>query len=341
MTLSHVFFRADATQSIGVGHVMRCLALAQYIAKQGIACHLLTTNPSHIVVQRWLDCGFSVHNLGELDVGSVADSGATLTAINEFGSAAKYNECILIADHYDFQLDYFRALRTAGFKLGIFDDLADRPMSADWVINQNPGAEQQFDYTFMAPTTELLGAQYVVLRDGIKGEKSAGGRGLLITMGGADLKNLGLKALQGLLAKGAGFPIHLVCSAPESGYNEAVEFAQNYDHVQVSSLGNIEKLMVHADLALCAGGVTALELAHLGVGSVIVILADNQRAGALALQDAGASRATEDLNCAVDDAFEIMRDVELRRNMAMSGRTLIDGKGADRIFKSLVKGFAS
>jgi spore coat polysaccharide biosynthesis predicted glycosyltransferase SpsG len=159
---------------------------------------------------------------------------------------------------------------------------------------------------------------------------------LLITMGGADRQNLGLQAVQGLLAKGAEFSMRLICTAPQPGLDDAIALARQFANVQVSPPGAIERHMLQGDAALCAGGVTSLELAHLGVPSIVLILADNQRPGALALHQAGAALAMDTLENAVGSTFDLMHDPERRRAMAKAGRKLIDGKGAERILQSLV-----
>lgn len=312
---------------------MRCLALAQHMNEMGVACHLLTTAPEATAAARWRDCGLGVHDLGDVSPGSTQDAQAT---VHRAGALAGSDTAVLIADSYAFDMEYLSALKASGYKLAVFDDLADRPLAADWIINQNPGADVHFDYASVTGATLLLGAGYVVLRQGIKGESATGGAGLLITMGGADLQNLGLQAVQGLLAKGADFPMHLICSAAAPGMDDAIAVARQFDNVRVSKPGPIERHMMNADAALCAGGVTSLELAHLGVASVALIIADNQRPGALALHDAGAAVAAETLSNAVDGAFDLMRDAGHRRTMALAGRKLIDGEGAARILQCLV-----
>jgi len=327
--LSHAFFRADALPSTGAGHVMRCLALAQHMHEAGVGCSLITVSPEAAAAERWRDAELEVLGLGDVVPGSTRDAEETVARIaNETG--------VLIADSYAFDKDYLSVLQASGLKLAVFDDLADRPLSADWVINQNPGADVHFDYAELPNATLLLGADYVVLRQGIKDEVAIGGAGLLITMGGSDLDNLGLQAVKALLAKGADFPMHLICSAPQAGFDEAVALAGHYETLRVSPPGPIERHMINADAALCAGGVTSLELAHLGVASVALIIADNQRPGALALGDAGAALAVETLEAAADVAYDLMHNTEQRHAMAQAGRALIDGQGAARILNSLM-----
>ena len=99
-------------------------------------------------------------------------------------------------------------------------------------------------------------------------------------------------------------------------------------------------LMARADLAVSAGGSTCWEMAYMGLPNLVLVLADNQRPIAERLAAAGVSlnlgdaRRLDpaDLAAALDD---LVRDRARRRAMAAAGRTLIDGRGAERVLDSL------
>ena len=160
-----------------------------------------------------------------------------------------------------------------------------------------------------------------------------GGGGLLVTLGGADQGNIGLDMLRKIEGN---FPIHFICSANAQGMRDAQQFADNSDgRVSVRPPGDIDRLMLNADAAFCAGGVTALELASLGVPSVIMTTADNQQIGASALTEAGAAIRADSVEEAAKVASSLMANTKRRKSMAGAGRGLIDGRGAERVTKAL------
>jgi spore coat polysaccharide biosynthesis predicted glycosyltransferase SpsG len=93
--------------------------------------------------------------------------------------------------------------------------------------------------------------------------------------------------------------------------------------------------MLAADAAICAGGVTALELASLGVPSVIMTTADNQEIGAAALVKAGAAIRARSIGEAAKIANDLMTNPAQRTSMAAAGRVLIDGQGVQRVASAL------
>ena len=94
-------------------------------------------------------------------------------------------------------------------------------------------------------------------------------------------------------------------------------------------------MMAAADMALCAGGTTTLELAACGVPMVVVTVADNQEPGAAALAGAGCARLAGSGVEALPDAAKIlcdlMPDAAACKDMGRAGIVLVDGEGVARI----------
>jgi RimJ/RimL family protein N-acetyltransferase len=95
-------------------------------------------------------------------------------------------------------------------------------------------------------------------------------------------------------------------------------------------------LMTEADLAIGAGGVTALERCCLGLPSVLVTVADNQRKIAAMLEGAGAVINAGDVDAGLEARLAVLlRDVlenaAARIAMTKTGAALVDGRGVERI----------
>jgi RimJ/RimL family protein N-acetyltransferase len=94
-------------------------------------------------------------------------------------------------------------------------------------------------------------------------------------------------------------------------------------------------MMASADLAIGGAGVTAWERCTLGVPSLVLVLAGNQRSGALALDEAGAAKVFEPDADGIEGlvrAFEHLAGAgEARAAMARAARHVTDGRGALRV----------
>ena len=331
----NILFRADAGAGIGSGHLMRCLGLAQYLRDEGASCSLLTTAVKEPVVARWREEEIEVQEHQAMR-GSSEDAAATLAAAT--ASGAQW----IVADGYNFGLDWQRAAKEGGAGLLCFDDLGGASFAADLVVNQNPGA-QDLSYGMGGDGRVLAGADYVMLRREIrclKREASSQPPHLLVTFGGYDEDNLALAAMRELAGVEAPFAATVICSADADGLAEAQTFAASHpDRFRVLPPGDIVPLMAVADLALCAGGTTALELASLGVPMVLVTVADNQESGAAALAGAGCARLAGRGIGALPDAAralgDLLRDAAACKDMGRAGTTLVDGNGAARISEAI------
>jgi UDP-2,4-diacetamido-2,4,6-trideoxy-beta-L-altropyranose hydrolase len=331
----NILFRADAGEEIGSGHLMRCLGLAQYLRDEGASCSLLTTGKEEPAVARWRGEEINVQE-HRTKCGSPEDAAATLAAAAAIGAQW------IVADGYDFDIAWQRVAKEGGAGLLCFDDLGGAPFAADMVVNQNPGA-QDLSYDMEDDGRVLSGPDYVVLRRELrhlKRETSSGAPRLLVTFGGYDLDNLALAAMGELAKLKEPFTATVICSAGTNGLEEAETFAVSHpDHFRVTPPTDMAPLMAAADLALCAAGTTALELASLGIPMVLVTVADNQEPGAAALDRTGCARlagaGASRLAAATEIIDAFLRDWTARAAMGKKGKTMVDGRGVERIAEAM------
>ena len=330
----NILFRADADAGIGSGHLMRCLGLAQYLRDKGASCLLLTTTAEEEpVLTRWREESINIET-HEAVPGSPQDAATTLAAVTAGGAQW------IVADGYDLDLHWQRVVKEGGARLLCFDDLGGASC-ADLVVNQNPGAKDLlYD---MEGDHVLAGADYVMVRRDLRcleREAPSTPPHLLVTFGGYDEDNLALAAMKELTLLEAPFSAAVICAADARGLEEAQNFAGSHpSRFRVLPPCDIAPLMAAADLALCAGGTTALELAFLGVPMVLVTVAGNQEPGAAALAGAGcarlAGRGAEALGAAATFLDYLLRDAVAREEMSRAGTALVDGRGAARISEAM------
>jgi len=333
--MTRVALRADADLHIGAGHVMRCLALAEALRERGANVQLVSGRLSPRVLGLFRDVGAGVV---ECTSAWPDPRDPEATAAATYGSPG---ERWVVVDGYHFDAEYVRRLK-ACVRVAWIDDLNAIGMyDCDLVVNPNLGAER-CTYQTGESTRVLTGAAYALVRrafpsarrDRVPGRT----RQLVITLGGADPKRLTARVVNAVLAAGLHDSRITVAVGPlnrsVAEMRLAVAGAPNVRVVQDPP--DWPSLLARADLVITAAGSTAWEVAALGVPSILLMVADNQLRGALAMQEAKAAevvRACEpvDLTELTDCVRRLWRDQERRLVMGDRARRLIDGRGAERI----------
>lgn len=333
--------RADAGRSIGAGHVIRCLALAQAWHDRGGQA-IFVSSCAGTPLGKYLESeGFPVEP-AEGEAGSTIDAGRCVEMLRSYGAAW------LVADGYCFGGDFQHRVKESGDRLILIDDYGCLDAyDAEVVLNQNPSAEACL---YPEGPRLLLGTRYALLRRqflryrNTRRRINPDCRRILVTLGAADPENItarALGALNGIIEDR--LEIRVVISAANPHADELERVAEDSAH-RVSlerEVREMEELMVWADLAVSAGGSTCWELAFLGLPNIILVLAENQRRSAEAVHDLGVSInlgpvrgvRLEELVCQLD---RLRKNPELRRAMSEQGCLLVDGRGADRVVAELL-----
>jgi UDP-2,4-diacetamido-2,4,6-trideoxy-beta-L-altropyranose hydrolase len=185
--MKRILFRADGNTQIGLGHVMRCLALADMLRNTFSMCFAIT-EPAADLNSKINDAGLSILLLPA----SEAD--------NSFLDAIDADD-IVVLDGYLFNESFQQAIRSRAHKLIFIDDLAAGHQVADIIINHAGGiAELEYD---TEPYTRLyLGPQYALLRPDFLRPEGFGDMAtdgpIFVSLGGADPQNTSLTVLRGI-----------------------------------------------------------------------------------------------------------------------------------------------
>lgn len=337
-----VLFRADATPTMGTGHVMRCLTLAEALRDRGfdVAFAAAALTPS---IERRL-AAESVP-VRAFDPATDDQAGATLAIARELGANA------VVVDGYHLSADWRLALRVLGVPILAFQDQDDGvALHADLVLN---AAADPADgkWRRAAPGASFLtGPRHVLLRRELRRAMAApsdpvGARtAILVTFGGADPAGLTLPvtaALDRLLGPVVTLDVVIGGSVPEAG-GLALRVAALGDRI-AAHLDPLEMgpLIARAGLAVSAAGGTIGELAALGVPALIAIVAENQVAGAAAAVadgwcEAFDARGPKAVEAIAERAAALWADRPQRAAMALRTRGLIDVEGAERVVDALI-----
>jgi UDP-2,4-diacetamido-2,4,6-trideoxy-beta-L-altropyranose hydrolase len=338
-----LLIRADASPEIGTGHVMRCLALAQAWQETGgkvlFAFALATPNIENRVKAE----GFESVRINAT-AGSEEDGRQTIAL-----ARARQAGCVVL-DGYHFGAAYQQSLKAAGPRVLFFDDYGHAEhYHADFVLNQNLSADAQL-YTRRDPSTQLLlGPRYAQLRREFWKWRDWSrtipetGRRILVTFGGSDpvgATSMALDALPQLKLAGLESVVAIGGSNPRASELE-VKASRLAGSIRVERDScRMAELMAWADIAVAAGGSTNWELAFMGLPTLVLVLAENQRDIAAQLDRAGLVRRLGDHDkvqaSQISGALrEMLTDQPGRKTMSALGRTLVDGLGSRRVVAAL------
>ena len=329
MAVKQAIFRADASAEIGGGHVMRCLALAEALeATGGWACRFATRPAT----------GAMIPSMG---------ASIELTGAPEDEPAALAGGCdLLVVDHHGRDAAFERACRPQARRIMAIDDLADRRHDCDILLDQTAG-RRAADYAGLVPPScrLLMGSSHALLRPQFRAARAGalerrghGGpvRRILVSLGASDPEDATSRVLDGIAASGVEAAIDVVLGAGAPHLAAVRERLAGLPQAAVlhHAVSNMAALMADADMAIGAAGTTSWERCCLGLPSLTVITADNQRDVAAALEDAGAARLVGAADIA-DAVATLAGDADARAAMAISAAGLCDGRGLDRVVLAL------
>jgi UDP-2,4-diacetamido-2,4,6-trideoxy-beta-L-altropyranose hydrolase len=258
-------------------------------------------------------------------------------------------------DGYHFDSEYQLRLRESENRILVIDDTAHLGRyHADIILNQNLGASQ-LPYPCDPDTVLLLEPRYALLRTQFRPwsewqrEIPREANKVLVTLGGGDADNVTLKVIEALRRLGLrGLEIRIV-AGPANPHIETLREAAAAlpGRAEIlTTVSDMASLMAWADVAVAAGGSTSWELACMGLPSVTIVLAENQRRSVKELVGAGltVSAGWHEQATADDLAARIgaLLCEPLRRfRMSEHGRALVDGKGAERVARALLERFSA
>ncbi|MFN3348175.1 UDP-2,4-diacetamido-2,4,6-trideoxy-beta-L-altropyranose hydrolase [Pseudorhodoplanes sp.] len=333
----HALFRADASPDIGGGHVMRCLTLADTLAAAGWSCGFAFRSGTLQTVPALKRSGHVLQLLS----GAVADEPAEM--------AETLRGCcdLLVVDHYGRGADFETACRSFAHRLLVFDDQPLRRHDADLLLDATPRAGDNHYRGLVPPGCSLLlGPAFVPLRPEFAlarakalARRVRGGavQRLLVSVGLTDRLNVTSRILRGVCASGLPLTVDVVLgsAAPhlESVRGLIAELKLDAQlHVDVSDMA---ALAAAADLAIGAGGQSSLERCCLGLPSLLVVTADNQRDLAAGLERCGAAALLSGPLIEPDEVARalarICADPDRRVCMAHAAAELCDGRGPVRV----------
>lgn len=330
-----VAFCCDAGPAIGVGHVMRCLALAEELSARGSTPVFV----ADLAGVPWARAQVERRGFAAVPPAARYVDGVLATAPSA-----------VVLDSYLLPAEISRDLRHAGLPVLAIVDGDPRGQLADVYVDQNLGAEDD-DPALPDGAIRLAGLRFAMLRseviDARQASPDVSGRAgtprVLAFFGGTDAFGAAPVLVRALAASGCPFDATVVAARDDLVARvREVPLAEGQRVDVIAPTDRIASLVVGTDLVLAASGTSIWELLCLGAAAALVRVADNQVVGydrtvatgavaglgALADVDADPSAAARTLAV-------LLTDRDGRAALRRKGRDLVDGRGRRRVADAL------
>lgn len=329
-------FIANAGPKVGGGHVMRSLTLARALERRGAACVFLAT-PEVRALLEVFGPDMPFEDVTAIDTAHLADA-ATGIAFDA-----------VVFDHYGLSRTEHEEVAD-GRPVIVIDDLADRPLGADIVVDSGP-ARVEADYAMFAEHARLLlgpayapvRPEFADLREEALARRGGPVRRVLVTLGLTDLGGVTARVVERLRRRDGQVALDIVLGSGAPSLPGLRRVAAHDPRLTLHvDTQDMPRLTAEADVAVGAAGSTTWERCVLGLPSLLVILAENQRPAALALAARQAAlvvdAADEGFGTAFDRAaVRLLTDATCRARLSAASAEVCDGQGADRVAEAALK----
>lgn len=372
-----VVFRVDGSAQIGTGHVMRCLTLADALLRRGVQSLFLCRNLENGLA-RWIEgAGHRLTRLPAAGPPSCRDNlyGEWLGTTQEHDAEAvlsalskcdRHSPIAIMVDHYGLDHVWETLVRSRQqVSILAIDDL-NRRHDCAFLLDTTFG-KQPADYEGLVPPDcqLMIGSEFALLRPDFarlratslerrERDHTAGipVRNILVSMGGADPSDATGFVLDALepLARKCDFNLHALIG-PAYPHNDNLDDRITKSSGRITAhrnVRNVAELLGRMDLCIGAAGTSSWERCCMGLPTVNVVLAENQRTVADALISEGAASDGGDLvdgwESLTSDAKRqlnscislLINDLNYRRNMSEAARKITDGYGPLRVIRALL-----
>ena len=345
----NIIIRSDASIHIGSGHIMRCLVLAEKLKALG---HYVSfaSRPQHGDLINFIqDKGFKVYQLiapTQWKKTEGSDDYAAWLQVSWQEDAQSFiqniaNVDLIIVDHYGINAEWELAVKNH-FSCRIFaiDDLV-RQHQAELILDQTLQRAPE-EYNISNPDSLILtGCDFALLNPSFatyrahaleKKTRLSQQINVLISMGGIDQPNATLKVLEVLSTMDKKPHTSVLLSPRAPHYQSVKQFCARHQDwlIHIDFVDDMAKLMTNFDIAIGAPGTTSWERACLGIPSIIIPLADNQKTISEQLTRVGAAIKIEinEIESALLACYQ--KVIDHKESMRLNNLCICDGLGLQR-----------
>lgn len=357
--------RADASIQIGSGHIIRCLSLADQLKAQGHQCFFISRNHEGNLIDFVTQRGYQTCILENdqkntellldteyqkwLGVSEEYDAEQTASLI-----AVQYQRVDwVVVDHYGLSAKWEASLKNIAEHILVIDDLANREHDADIILDCGViNSENDYKLLNQGKAKILLGAKYALLRPEFTEYRkkikvnmltsTAPKIKLLINLGGVDKDNLTTQILN--IIENTVFPyeveLTIIMGLNAPWKSTVIEKAKQLKYLTqvLVNVSNMAELMVNHDLAIGAAGSTAWERCCLGLPTIMICMADNQKMIAKGLHDLGVAISLDqtEIETQLSTVLQEITPIQLRE-MQRKSMQITEGLGVDLLINEILR----
>lgn len=325
----------EVGESIGYGHLYRCVSLYEEIQKRRVEAELI------------------IH--GKLENISILKN-KTVTYHNwinlEYLNKTLLSEDYVIVDSYIAQREHYELIASRSKKTLYIDDLG-RIKYPEGIIVNPAFDSNNIDYSYMVTEKVLTGAKYVILRSNFaevinsmqKREINNTVSKVLVIMGGTDVRNMTSVIIDNISKQSAGIIFDIVLNAAQYEKLSSIIKLNNINfHKNLSGI-EMNQVMLETDLAITAAGQTIYELIATKTPFIAIQIAENQQNNIKSLEKHISPKIVlryDEANFVkkIQDQFLKMNHYNVRNSIVEKMTGLIDGYGAARIIDALLNQIA-
>ena len=337
----NLFIRVDASPEIGIGHIMRCLTLAQELKNNFDKIIFLTQKNSSDFIETIMKNEFEVIFISTNNDSDIIKNIVTTNSVNKN---------FLLIDHYNVDSNFESSLKNTFEKIFVIDDLANRKHDCDLLIDQNyyRDLNQRYEKLIQNGTIALLGPKYAIIRPEFRTinkkviKKNSQIKKILVSFGGSDPTNECKKVLDALCSiENSKFEIVVVAGIYNHKFEQLKKLYEKYSNIKIySHVNDLSRLMLNSDLFIGAGGTTTWERLYMGLPSIVTIISNDQKKSIEFLSDMGhvinlglaKNVTTETYVQAIQKS-----NPDLIYSISLNNQKLVDGNGCSRIKKQIIE----
>ena len=350
-----VLIRCDSGHHIGIGHLIRCLNLARELSSGGHEIIFLVRNH---VGQRTelLKNQFEYHLLD----GGVSSGQSVLTNYSEWLGVPVEKEIediqefveqygpfeLIVFDHYGIDITVEKHFSSS--KLLVIDDLMNRMHCCDYLLDQNPTANE---HTYRRLVTKgncsfFLGLDYAIINKSFLRYRKSTPRvvesvaNVLVFFGASDISNETKKVLDACLTVDCKLQVEFILDSSHQDYSYVAEqCSRNPSYVLHEFVDDMAEKIFYCDVFFGASGSSSWERAVLSCPSFVVMIAENQEPIGRFLDEhkvamvLGSGRDTSSESWV--EALSQLDDIELLNDFSENSFRLCNGLGVTALVEGM------
>ncbi len=354
-----IAFRCDASETIGTGHVMRCLTLARAARTLGHQVFFFVSDIDAVLEQRIAANGIRIIRLPSLKYGcqqsSVAIEAEYETSQQEtearcfLSTVAGYQHDWIVVDHYGYGEPWISAVKRAGYCVLLIEDWPHRKVSADLLLDPRPGSIAGDYRGYIEPERVLSGSDFNLIREEFFHEScqpSGDVQRVLLNLGGYDYRGISADILDALAREDfvnkLSFTVLLSQSSPAFSHIQSRSQSSEYPFSVnlIDHCDDMAGLYRTHHICIGASGGSLWERVAMRLPTALVIVAENQKPQASYAEDNGLVKVVADYSGTAGSfdtsAFRSLVEFDgVRQSMQDSSSKLIEKSGSRCVIQAV------